>query len=98
MSFQSAMVSSGVGRRVLVPLGAASSNSGRTHEGTRLRRDLYRNIRTYKCLPAGARRYRDDMWKNVRTATLGTAAIAVWFAVVALGFGAQLWPLLEGVR
>ena len=25
------------------------------------------------------------MWKNVRTAPLGTAAIAVWFAVVTLG-------------
>jgi len=38
------------------------------------------------------------MWKKVRTAMLGTAAIAVWFAVVTLGFGAHLWPLLEGVR
>ena len=58
---------------------------------------LYPNIRTYKCRSAGAR-YRNDMWKKVRTATLGTAAVAVWFAVVTLGFGAQLWPLLEGVR
>jgi hypothetical protein len=59
---------------------------------------LYQNIRTYKCRSAGARRYRDGMSKNVRTATLGIAAVAVWFAVVTLGFGAQLWPLLEGVR
>ena len=59
---------------------------------------LYQNIRTYKCRSAGARRYRNGMWKKVRTATLGTAAIAVWFAVVTLGFGAQLWPLLEAVR
>jgi hypothetical protein len=65
---------------------------------TRLRRDLYRNIRTYKCRSAGARRYREGMWKNVLTTTLGTAAITVWFAVVTLGFGAHLWPLLEGVR
>jgi len=59
---------------------------------------LYQNIRMYKCRSVAARRYRDGMWKNVRAATLGTAAIAVWFAVVTLGFGAQLWPLIEGVR
>src|SRR5262245_28625961 len=58
----------------------------------------YRNIRMYKCRSAGARRYRRCMWKNVRNATLGTATMVVWFAVVTLGFGAQLWPLLEGVR
>jgi hypothetical protein len=38
------------------------------------------------------------MPKKVRAATLGTAAAAVWFAVVTLGFGAQLWRLFEGVR
>jgi hypothetical protein len=64
-------------------------------EGTH--RDLYQNIRTYKCRSAGAR-YRIDMPKKVRAATLGTAAAAVWFAVVTLGFGAQLWRLFEGVR
>jgi hypothetical protein len=58
---------------------------------------LYQNIRTYKCRSAGAR-YRIDMPKKVRAATLGTAAAAVWFAVVTLGFGAQLWPLFEGAR
>ena len=69
----------------------ASAGAGGTHG------DLYQNIRTYKCRSAGAR-YRNDMWKKVRTATLGTAAVAVWFAVVTLGFGAQLWPLFAGMR
>jgi hypothetical protein len=50
---------------------------------------------TYKCQKGESWH---DMWKNVHTATLGTAAIAVWFAVVTLGFGVHLWPLLEGVR
>ena len=87
-----------VGPSEVAYFGAASFNSGPAHERTRLHRDLYRNIRTYKCRSAGARRYRDGMWKNVHAAMLGTAAIAVWFAVVTLGFGVHLWPLLEGVR
>ena len=38
------------------------------------------------------------MWKKIRTATAASTVIAVWFAVVTLGFGGHLWPLLEGVR
>jgi hypothetical protein len=35
---------------------------------------------------------------EIRIATLGIAAIVVWFAVVTLDFGSQLWPLLAGVH
>jgi hypothetical protein len=36
------------------------------------------------------------MWK-MATDTMTATVIAAWFAVVALGLGGQLWPLLEGV-
>jgi hypothetical protein len=52
----------------------------------------------YARISAGPQAFGASMWKNVRNATLGTASIVVWFAVVTLGFGAQLWPLLEGMR
>ena len=70
----------------------------RSQRNERTPAHLYQNIRTYKCRFAGRGATVNDMWKKVRTATLGTAAIPVWFAVVTLGFGAHLWPLLEGVR
>ena len=38
------------------------------------------------------------MWQKIRTAAEATTAISVWIAVVTLGFGGHLWPLIEGVR
>jgi hypothetical protein len=38
------------------------------------------------------------MWLKVRiTATVVTVVFA-WFALVMVGLGSQLWPLLAGVR
>jgi hypothetical protein len=38
------------------------------------------------------------MWEKIRIAAMAITAFVIWFAVVTLGFGSQLWPLLAGVR
>jgi hypothetical protein len=38
------------------------------------------------------------MWKGVRSAAMAITVIVVWFTVIALGFGSQLWPVLAGLR
>jgi len=38
------------------------------------------------------------MWERIRITALAITATVIWFAVVTLGFGSHLWPLLAGVR
>jgi hypothetical protein len=38
------------------------------------------------------------MWEKVRITAMGVTAFVVWFTVVTLGFGSQLWPLVAGVH
>jgi hypothetical protein len=38
------------------------------------------------------------MLEKIRIAALGITAFVIWFTVVTLGLGSQLWPLLAGVR
>ena len=37
------------------------------------------------------------MWKTICTDTMATTVMVLWFAVVILGFGSHVWPLLKGV-
>ena len=79
--------------------GAASFSSGQRKNALGYFAATYTEI--YACISAGLQVLGATVTVCGRmssTATLGTAAIAVWFAVVTLGFGVHLWPLLEGVR
>jgi hypothetical protein len=38
------------------------------------------------------------MWKKIRIAASAITVIAIWFTVVTVGFGSQLWPLLASGR
>jgi hypothetical protein len=38
------------------------------------------------------------MLEKIRIGAMATTAVVIWFTVVTLGFGTQLWPLLAGVR
>jgi hypothetical protein len=35
------------------------------------------------------------MWKEIRTAAIPITMIVIWYVVVTLGFGSQVWPLFE---
>jgi hypothetical protein len=38
------------------------------------------------------------MREKIRVAAMVVSAFVIWFSVVMLGFGSQLWPLLAGAR
>jgi hypothetical protein len=38
------------------------------------------------------------MWQTTRITATAVTVIIIWFAVVTLGFGSHLWPLLADVR
>jgi hypothetical protein len=38
------------------------------------------------------------MWYEIRTAAMPITVIVIWFTVVTLGFGSQVWPLLTSLR